>query len=63
MQPSHSILRSDDLTGVIEKLLIYPERMQKNLDRMGGLVHSQRVLLALTQAGIQPGRQLSDCPA
>jgi adenylosuccinate lyase len=40
------------LTGVIEKLLVYPERMQKNLDRMGGLVHSQRVLLALTQAGI-----------
>ena len=40
------------LTGVIEKLLIYPDRMQKNLDRMGGLVHSQRVLLALTQAGI-----------
>jgi adenylosuccinate lyase len=40
------------MTGVIEKLLIYPERMQKNLDRMGGLVHSQRVLLALTQAGI-----------
>jgi len=39
------------LTGVVEKLLIYPERMQKNLDRMGGLVHSQRVLLALTQAG------------
>ncbi len=40
------------LTGVIDKLMIYPERMQKNLDRMGGLVHSQRVLLALTQAGI-----------
>ena len=40
------------LTSVVEKLLIYPERMQKNLDRMGGLVHSQRVLLALTQAGI-----------
>ncbi|WP_108809813.1 adenylosuccinate lyase [Sphingorhabdus sp. Alg231-15] len=40
------------LTGVVEKLLIYPERMQKNLDRMGGLVHSQRVLLALTQSGI-----------
>ena len=39
------------LTGVIDKLLIYPVRMQKNLDRMGGLVHSQRVLLALTQAG------------
>ncbi len=39
------------LTGVIDKLLVYPERMRKNLDRMGGLVHSQRVLLALTQAG------------
>jgi adenylosuccinate lyase len=39
------------LTLVMDKLLIYPERMQKNLDRMGGLVHSQRVLLALTQAG------------
>jgi adenylosuccinate lyase len=39
------------LTNVVDKLLIYPERMQKNLDRMGGLVHSQRVLLALTQAG------------
>jgi len=40
------------LTGLIDKLLVYPERMQKNLDRMGGLVHSQRVLLALTQAGL-----------
>ncbi len=40
------------ITGVMDKLLIYPERMQKNLDRMGGLVHSQRVLLALTQSGI-----------
>ncbi|MFN4239565.1 MAG: adenylosuccinate lyase [Erythrobacter cryptus] len=40
------------LTGVIEKLLVYPERMQQNLDAMGGLVHSQRVLLALTQAGV-----------
>ena len=39
------------LTGVVDKLLVYPERMQKNLDRMGGPVHSQRVLLALTQAG------------
>jgi adenylosuccinate lyase len=39
------------LTNVMDKLLVYPERMQKNLDRMGGLVHSQRVLLALTQAG------------
>jgi adenylosuccinate lyase len=41
------------LTGVIDKLLVYPERMQKNLDKMGGLVHSQRVLLALTQAGLE----------
>ncbi len=41
------------LTGVIDKLLIYPERMQKNLDALGGLVHSQRVLLALTQKGAQ----------
>jgi len=40
------------LTGVVDKLVVYPERMQKNLDRMGGLVHSQRVLLALTQAGL-----------
>ena len=40
------------LTGVVDKLLVYPVRMQKNLDRMGGLVHSQRVLLALTQAGM-----------
>ena len=40
------------LTGVVDKLLIYPERMEKNLNKMGGLVHSQRVLLALTQAGV-----------
>jgi adenylosuccinate lyase len=40
------------LTSVVDKLLVYPERMQKNLDRMGGLVHSQRVLLALTKAGL-----------
>ena len=40
------------LTGVIDKLIVYPARMQRNLDRMGGLVHSQRVLLALTQAGL-----------
>ncbi|HEV7660103.1 MAG TPA: adenylosuccinate lyase [Allosphingosinicella sp.] len=39
------------LAGLMDKLLVYPERMRKNLDRMGGLVHSQRVLLALTQAG------------
>jgi len=40
------------LTQVIDKLVVYPERMRRNLDRMGGLVHSQRVLLALTQAGL-----------
>jgi adenylosuccinate lyase len=40
------------LSGIVDKLIVYPERMQKNLDRMGGLVHSQRVLLALTQAGL-----------
>tara|TARA_R110000824_G_scaffold390760_23_gene588090 strand:- start:3388 stop:4695 length:1308 start_codon:yes stop_codon:yes gene_type:complete len=40
------------LTGVIDKLLIYPENMQKNLDKLGGLVHSQRILLALTQKGV-----------
>ncbi|KQP54884.1 adenylosuccinate lyase [Methylobacterium sp. Leaf399] len=40
------------LTGVIDKLLIYPEQMQRNLDKLGGLVHSQRVLLALTQGGL-----------
>ena len=39
------------LAGVVEKLIVYPETMQKNLDRLGGLVHSQRVLLALTQKG------------
>ncbi len=39
------------LTQVVDLLVVYPERMQANLDRMGGLVHSQRVLLALTQAG------------
>src|SRR3954451_2304271 len=40
------------LADVVEKLVIYPQRMRKNLDRMGGLIHSQRVLLALTQAGL-----------
>ncbi len=40
------------LTSVIDKLVVYPENMQKNLDQLGGLVHSQRVLLALTQAGV-----------
>ena len=40
------------LTGVVDKLLVYPENMRRNLDRLGGLVHSQRVLLALTQKGV-----------
>ena len=40
------------LTGVVDKLLVYPDAMRKNLDRLGGLIHSQRVLLALTQAGM-----------
>ena len=40
------------LTQVIEKLIVYPANMKKNLDRLGGLIHSQRVLLALTQGGV-----------
>jgi adenylosuccinate lyase len=41
------------LAGVIDKLVVYPENMRKNLDRLGGLIHSQRVLLALTQKGVE----------
>ena len=40
------------LAGVINKLVVYPENMKKNLDRLGGLIHSQRILLALTQRGM-----------
>jgi adenylosuccinate lyase len=40
------------LTGVIDGLVVYPEAMRRNLDRLGGLVHSQRVLLSLTQKGV-----------
>ena len=40
------------LAGVVDKLLVYPQNMLKNLDRLGGLIHSQRVLLALTQKGV-----------
>jgi adenylosuccinate lyase len=40
------------LAGLIDKLLVYPQNMQKNLDRLGGLIHSQRVLIALTQKGM-----------
>jgi adenylosuccinate lyase len=39
------------LAGLIDQLIVYPANMQKNLDRLGGLVHSQRLLLALTQKG------------
>jgi len=39
------------LAGIVDKLIVYPDNMRKNLDRLGGLVHSQRVLLALTQKG------------
>jgi adenylosuccinate lyase len=39
------------LADLVERLIVYPENMRKNLDRLGGLVHSQRVLLALTQKG------------
>ncbi|MFQ5621966.1 MAG: adenylosuccinate lyase [Paracoccaceae bacterium] len=40
------------LTGVIDKLIVYPDNMLANLNKLGGLVHSQRVLLALTQKGL-----------
>jgi adenylosuccinate lyase len=40
------------LAGVVDKLLVYPENMRKNLALLGGLIHSQRVLLALTQKGV-----------
>ena len=40
------------LAGVIDKLVVYPQNMRRNLDRLGGLIHSQRVLLALTQKGL-----------
>jgi adenylosuccinate lyase len=40
------------LTGLIDRLIVYPQNMKKNLDRLGGLIHSQRVMLALTQKGM-----------
>jgi adenylosuccinate lyase len=40
------------MTSIVKDLVVYPERMQSNLDRLGGLIHSQRVLLALTEAGV-----------
>ena len=47
--PDFALSRMSD---VIDKLLVYPDAMRKNLDQLGGLIHSQRVLLALTQAGL-----------
>ena len=40
------------LASIIDKLIVYPAAMQKNLDRLGGLIHSQRILIALTQKGV-----------
>jgi adenylosuccinate lyase len=40
------------LTSIVDKLIVYPENMKKNLERLGGLIHSQRVLIALTQKGV-----------
>ncbi len=40
------------LTGLIDKLLVYPANMEKNLNKLGGLIHSQRILIALTKAGV-----------
>jgi adenylosuccinate lyase len=40
------------LAGIVDKLIVYPDAMRRNLDRLGGLIHSQRVLLALTQKGV-----------
>jgi len=40
------------LTGLIDRLVVYPDAMRRNLDLLGGLIHSQRILLALTQAGL-----------
>jgi len=40
------------LTSIVDKLIVYPDNMKKNLERLGGLIHSQRVLIALTQKGV-----------
>jgi adenylosuccinate lyase len=40
------------LAGMVDKLVVYPDRMRKNLDALGGVIHSQRVMLALTQKGM-----------
>ena len=51
------------LAAIIDKLVVYPENMRKNLDRLGGLVHSQRVLLALTRKGMAARRPTGWCSA
>ena len=51
------------LAGLIDNLIVYPDAMQANLDRLGGLIHSQGVLLALTKAGPQPRGGLCGRPA
>jgi adenylosuccinate lyase len=40
------------MAGIVDRLIVYPDNMKKNLDRLGGLVHSQRVMIALTQKGV-----------
>jgi adenylosuccinate lyase len=40
------------LAGLVDKLVVYPQNMRKNLERLGGLIHSQRIMLALTQKGV-----------
>jgi hypothetical protein len=51
------------LTSVVDRLVVYPENMMRNMDRFRGLVHSQRVLLALTQKGVSQRGGLPDRPA
>ncbi len=51
------------MAGLIDKLVVYPENMARNLDRLGGLIHSQRVLIALTQKGVPRGRLSRSCSA
>ena len=49
---THTHTGHEDLTDMMDKLIVYPENMTKNLNKLGGLIFSQRVLLALTQAGV-----------
>jgi len=51
------------LAGIVDKLVVYPENMQANLDRLGGLVHSQRVLIALTRRAFAREGRPTGCPA